>query len=240
MTFRQRQAMPRDTGFQPVRAMFRPTKFAAVAIVISVLIPSILRAADAPFEKEIVAFEQADKKSPPPKDGILFVGSSTIRMWTTLADEFPKLPVINRGFGGSQIADSVRYADRIIIPYHPRRVVLYAGDNDLNAGKSPQQVLKDFSELVDKIHTALPEVPVDFISIKPSLAREKLMPQMAEANKLVEDYARANKNVGYINIVPVMLDSQGKPRKELFRPDGLHMVREGYKLWAPIIAAKIQ
>jgi len=211
-----------------------------LAVLFTLFLPQILRAADAPFEKEIAAFEQADKKSPPPKDGILFVGSSTIRMWTTLSEDFPKLPVINRGFGGSQIADSLRYADRIIIPYHPRRIVLYAGDNDLNAGKSPQQVLADFSQLVEKIHAALPNVPIDFISIKPSLAREKLMPQMAEANKLVEDYARSHTNVGYINIVPVMLDDQGKPRKDLFRPDGLHMTPEGYKLWTPIISAKIQ
>ena len=229
MTQRPRKMTPHDTGFGPVLATF-----------LLLILPTALRAADAPFEKEIAAFEQADKKSTPPKNAILFVGSSTIRMWTTLSEDFPKLQVINRGFGGSQIADSVRYADRIIIPYHPRRVVLYAGDNDLNAGKSPQQVLKDFSELVEKIHSALPDVPVDFISIKPSLAREKLMPQMAEANKLVEEYAKSHKNVGYINIVPVMLDGEGKPRKELFRPDGLHMNREGYKLWAPIIAAKIQ
>ena len=210
-----------------------------LATAVLLLLPTALRAADAPFEKEIIAFEKADKKNPPPQNAVLFVGSSTIRIWTTLSEDFPKLKVINRGFGGSQIADSVRYADRIIIPYHPGRIVLYAGDNDLAAGKSPQQVFKDFSELVDKIHAALPDAVIDFISIKPSLAREKLMPQGAEANKLVEEYAKTHKNVEYIDIVPVMLDSQGKPRKELFRPDGLHMNREGYKLWIPIIAKKI-
>jgi lysophospholipase L1-like esterase len=231
---------PRDTGFRSATRKLPCRRSTIFALFLGLLLPTLLCAADAPFAKEIAAFEQADRKAPPPKDGILFVGSSTIRFWTTLAEDFPKLPVINRGFGGSQVADSVRYADRIIIPYHPRQIVLYAGDNDLAAGKSPQQVLKDFSALVDKVHAALPEVPIDFISIKPSLAREKLMPQMAEANKLVEEYSKSHKNVGYIDVVPVMVDSEGKPRKELFRPDGLHMNREGYKLWVPIIAAKIQ
>ena len=240
MMFRKRRLAPRDAGFQPVPTIFPFGRGAVFALFLALLLPTLLRAADAPFEKEIAAFERADKKAPPPKDGVLFVGSSTIRFWTTLTEDFPGLPVINRGFGGSQVADSVRYADRIIIPYHPRHIVLYAGDNDLAAGKSPQQVLKDFSELVDKVHAALPEVPIDFISIKPSLAREKLMPKMAEANKLVEAYAKSHKNVGYIDVVPVMVDSEGKPRKELFRPDGLHMNREGYKLWVPIIAARIQ
>ena len=161
-------------------------------------------------------------------------------MWTTLAEDFPDVPVINRGFGGSQIEDSVRYADRIITPYHPRRVVFYAGDNDLAKGKSPEQVLKDFSELVDKVHGALPEAPIAFISIKPSLAREKLMPKMARANRLVEEYAKSHKNVEYIDIVPVMLDADGKPRKDIFRPDGLHMNREGYKLWTAVIGPKIK
>jgi len=195
--------------------------------------------ADAPFEKEIAAFEAADKKATPPKDAVLFVGSSTIRIWTTLTEDFPKLIVINRGFGGSQIADSVRYADRIIISYHPRRIVLYAGDNDLAAGKSPEQVLHDFAELVDKVHAALPGVPISFISIKPSIAREKLMTQILDANRLIESYAKTHKDVDYIDIVPVMIDGNGKPRKELFRADGLHMSRKGYELWVPIIAAKI-
>jgi lysophospholipase L1-like esterase len=213
---------------------------AAFAIATGFCLPLIAAAADAPFEKEILAFEKADKTAPPPRDAVLFVGSSTIRIWTTLAEDFPNAKVINRGFGGSQIADSVRYADRIIIPYHPRLIVLYAGDNDLAAGKTPQQVLRAFGELVDKVHAALPQTPIAFISIKPSIARIKLKAQIQEANQLIEDYAKQHKNVEYINIVPVMIDAEGNPKKELFRPDGLHMNRDGYKLWIPIIEPRLK
>ena len=108
------------------------------------------RQAEAPFAAEIAAFEAADKKNPPPSRGIVFVGSSSIRFWTTLALDFPGLPVINRGFGGSEIADSVRYADRIVLPYKPKMIVFYAGTNDINAGKSPTQVLKRFSGFCGK------------------------------------------------------------------------------------------
>jgi len=98
-----------------------------------------------PFENEIKAYEQADKTNPPPREANLFVGSSSIRLWKTMAEDLPGKNVINRGFGGSQIADSVRFADRIVIPYHPARIFFYAGDNDLNAGKSPETVAGDFA-----------------------------------------------------------------------------------------------
>src|SRR5687767_185738 len=122
--------------------------WAAMVIALLAACPSnAVRAADAPspaespFEKEIRAFEAADAKHGPTSGGVLFVGSSSIRLWTTLAKDFPELPVINRGFGGSQIADSIRYAPRIVLPYKPKTIILYAGDNDLADGKSPEQVL---------------------------------------------------------------------------------------------------
>src|SRR5690349_21577675 len=108
----------------------------------------------APFGSEIRKFEESDRNHPPPKAAVLFVGSSSIRLWDTLAKDFPDQTVLNRGFGGSQIADSTRYADRIILPYRPKKIVLYAGDNDLAAGKSPQQVFADFKELEGKVHAA--------------------------------------------------------------------------------------
>jgi len=194
-----------------------------------------LAATDAPFEKEIRAFEQADRDHAPPKDAVLFIGSSSIRLWDTLAKDFPDVPVINRGFGGSRIADSVRYADRIAIPYHPRKIVLYAGDNDIAAGKSPRQVLGDFQAFVDKVHAALPDVPIAFISIKPSIARWKLVDKIREANRLIVDYAKQAKHVEYIDIFTPALAPDGKPRKELFRDDGLHLNRKGYELWKSVI-----
>jgi lysophospholipase L1-like esterase len=200
----------------------------------SLLLPALL-AADAPFEKEIKAFEAADAKQAPPKDAVLFIGSSSIRKWTTLSSDFSGIPVINRGFGGSQIADSTRYADRIAIPYHPRLIIMYAGDNDIASGKKPQQILEEFQAFVAKIRGAMPDVPIDFISIKPSLKRWKLVDQIKEANSLIEKWAKDQKNVGYIDCFTPMLGTDGKPRTELFVADGLHMTRKGYELWTSII-----
>jgi lysophospholipase L1-like esterase len=197
------------------------------------------RAADAPFEKEIRAFEAADAKQPPPKNAVLFVGSSSIRLWSTLAQDFPNVPVINRGFGGSEIADSTRYADRIVIPYHPRRIVMYAGDNDIAKGKSPQQVADDFRAFVEKVRAALPNVPISYICIKPSLQRWKLVDKIRQANHLIEQYAATQKNIDYIDVFAPMLGPDGTPRKELFRDDGLHLNAKGYALWASIIRPRL-
>lgn len=213
--------------------------FAFVPLILLLLI-SATRAADAPFEREIRAFEAADMKQPPPRDAVLFIGSSTIRFWKSLSQDFPELKVINRGFGGSQIADSVLYADRIAIPYHPSHIVMYAGDNDLAAGKSPQQVLADFKAFVAKIHASLPDVPITFISIKPSLARWKLVDKIKEANARVEQYAKTEKHVDFCDIFPALLGPDGKPRKELFRPDGLHMSPKGYAIVVSILKPKLE
>jgi lysophospholipase L1-like esterase len=212
----------------------------AIVVLLMFLSVAPAIAANAPFEKEIKAFEAADQKEPPPKDAVLFIGSSTFRIWKTMPADFPGLAVINRGFGGSQIDDSTRYADQIAIPYHPRRIVMYAGDNDLAAKKTPEQVLAEFQDFVKKVRGALPDVPISFISIKPSIARWKLIEQIKEANRLIEQYARSEKNIDFIDIFPVMLGPDGKPRKELFRPDGLHMNAEGYALWIPIIRQRLE
>jgi hypothetical protein len=148
---------------------------------------------DAPFAAEIRKFEEADAASPPAPGGVLFVGSSSIRLWTTLADDFPGVPVINRGFGGSRIAHSTRYADRIVIPYKPRTIVFYAGDNDLAGGLSPEQVLADYKAFVATVRAALPETRILFISIKPSTARWKLVEQIREANRLVRAVQRGRR-----------------------------------------------
>jgi lysophospholipase L1-like esterase len=206
----------------------------------ALLLISATRAADAPFAKEIRAFETADQKQPPPKDAVLFIGSSTIRFWKSLPSDFPDLKVINRGFGGSQISDSIRYADRIAIPYHPSHIVMYAGDNDLAAGKSPQQVLEDFQTFVKKIHASLPDVPITFISIKPSIARWKLIGKIREANALIEQYAKATKHVDFVDIGPALLGPDGKPRKELFRPDGLHMSPKGYAIVVALLKPRLE
>jgi len=187
------------------------------------------------FEKEIEAFESADRKQMPPADATLFLGSSSIRYWTTLAADFPEFPTINRGFGGSQIADSTFYADRIVFSYQPRRIVFYAGDNDLAAGKSPQRVREDFADFVQTVRSQLSKTPIYFISIKPSPLRWKIVDKIREANSLIAQDIAADPSLHYIDVFTPMLGPDGKPRKELFRPDGLHMVRAGYELWISIL-----
>jgi lysophospholipase L1-like esterase len=187
------------------------------------------------FEADIKRFEAQDQKSPPPAHPVLFVGSSSIRIWN-VAKSFPDLTVLNRGFGGSQIADSVYFADRIVIKYKPRAIVFYAGDNDLAAGKTPEQLFEDFKQFVAKVHAALPKTPIVFISIKPSIARWKLIDQGREANKLIAAMAADDPLLKFIDVGPAMLDAEGKPRADLFLPDGLHMNATGYELWTSLLA----
>lgn len=185
------------------------------------------------WEADISAFEAADKVKPPPKNGILFIGSSSIRLWD-LKKSFPELPVINRGFGGSHLSDSVAFLERIVLPYAPRSVLLYAGDNDLNDGKSPERVLSDFKEFVGRIGQKLPETHIFFIAIKPSPSRAHLLPQVKRANELIAEYAGQQRRVEFIDIESPML-RDGQPRPELFVKDQLHLNEQGYELWTGLV-----
>jgi lysophospholipase L1-like esterase len=186
---------------------------------------------------QISAYEKADRLNPPKAGIIVFTGSSSIRFWDTLANDMKPLEVINRGFGGSQIAHVNQYASRIVLPYRPRAVVLYAGDNDLSwpSTKSPEQVLGDFRQFVEIIHTKLPETWIYYISIKPSILRWSNWGKFQKTNGLIADYIRTQPRVQFIDVDRAMLDAQGKPRRELFRWDGLHMNAEGYAVWTSII-----
>jgi lysophospholipase L1-like esterase len=183
------------------------------------------------WEPSIRAFEERDQASPPAPGGIVFVGSSTIVGWS-LAKHFPDLPAINRGFGGSQMADAARYADRIVIPCKPRTVVLYSGDNDIAGGKSPEQVAADFRAFLDKVRAALPDATAVFIPIKPSIARWKLVDKMRRANTLISRAMQQDPNCVYADIHWELLGPDGKPRKELFKEDGLHLNERGYTVWS--------
>ena len=190
-----------------------------------------------PFEADIRAFEAADAQSPPPPGSVVFVGSSSIRLWKTLASDFGDVPasVLNRGFGGSQVADSIHYADRIVLPYRPSAVVLYAGDNDLASGKSPQQVAADVRAFASKVHAQRPDTPVLFLAIKPSIARRHLLEQVREANGLVKEFADEEHLVEYVDVFTPMLTPEGEPRGDLLVADKLHLNAEGYKLWTEIL-----
>lgn len=182
------------------------------------------------FEEAIKAYEAADKTNPPPEGAILFTGASSIRLWKTLAEDFPEHKVINRGFGGSQMSDNVHFADRIVIPYKPKLIVIQAGGNDINAGKSPETVLADFKAYVEKVRAKLPDVRIAYMSINPSPARWSQIEKQKQANKLVKDYVATGKNLDYIDIWDSVLGSDGQPREELFVADKLHPSAEGYKI----------
>jgi lysophospholipase L1-like esterase len=182
------------------------------------------------WEEDIRAFEDDDAKNPKPTGGVVFIGSSSIRMWD-LDRSFPGLDAINRGFGGSQMADSLRYAKRILLPLKPKIVVVYAGDNDINAGKSPEIVFADFTAFVALVHDALPATKIVFVAIKPSLRRWNLVVQMRRANYKVEKFASTHPLVEFVDIDTPMLGGDRRPRPELFVEDGLHMTWAGYEVW---------
>jgi lysophospholipase L1-like esterase len=189
----------------------------------------------AQWNPDIAAFEAQDEASPPAAGAVLFIGSSSIRAWKTLAEDFPEVRTLNRGFGGSELDDSTFFADRIVAPYHPRAIVMYAGDNDLQDGDSPAQVRDDFVAFVHKVRALDPHVPIAFIAIKPSMARKILLPKIHQANELVRAFAATQKNVAYLDIFTPMLGKDGQPRPDWFVADGLHMNRSGYVLWTGIV-----
>jgi lysophospholipase L1-like esterase len=184
------------------------------------------------WENEISAFERMDRTNPPPKGAVLFTGSSTIRLWKTLAQDFADQPVINRGFGGCEIADCAHFAARIIVPYKPRMVFVRAGSNDIHAGKTPEQVYEDFKEFVAKVHAQLPETEIVFISLCPSVARWNQAEKEKRLNQMVEQYAPGVPHVKYIETYTMSLGPDGQPRPELFVADKLHFNSAGYRLLA--------
>ena len=193
----------------------------------------------AKWEKEIGVFEASDKTNPPPNNCIVFVGSSSIRKWTNLTVHFPSFPVVNRGFGGSQLADSVNFADRIITPYDPRQVVIYAGGNDINAGKDPEVVYGDFVALVTKIRAKLPHVRIAYISSAPNPARWAQVERVKRLNALAEAYCRRH-GLDFIKVFPLMLGPDGQPKPDIFVADRLHMNPKGYAIWKEAVGPYLQ
>jgi lysophospholipase L1-like esterase len=186
----------------------------------------------AKWEKAVAAFEQADKANPPPQNAILFIGSSTIVRWSTLAQDFPEHQVINRGFGGNQIIDSTHFAERMIFPYKPRQIFLRAGGNDLNSGKSPERVFEEFKDFVAKVQGKLPETEIVFISVAHTPLRWKLAEKEKAFNALVKDYIGQQSRLKYVETGDMAIGADGMPREELFVADKLHINADGYKILA--------
>ncbi len=216
---------------------------AASALALTLALLGVARepvaAKDAPegfakWEETIAGFEAKDRKSPPPKKAVLFIGSSSIRMWN-LPKSFPGEKTLNRGFVGSEIVDSTHFAERIIFPYQPRQIVFYAGDNDIAKGKSAKQVAADFRAFVETVRAKMPDVPIAYVAVKPSIARWKLWPVISDANAAIRQQCEADATLTFIDVAPPMLDEDGKPKKELFLEDGLHMNAEGYAVWNALV-----
>ena len=194
--------------------------------------------------KEINAFQEADYKQMPPVGAVLFMGSSSIKLWDTLAQDFPEIPVINRGFGGSYIHESTRFADLIAIPYKPKMIILCAGTNDLAYGnESPQQVFQDYKDFVAKIHAALPDTRIVYLTINPTVARWKQEPKNLEVNHLIEEFSiENNSQAEKLNVIDPhfeLMTADNQPQPRLLRSDGLHFNAEGYAVWASLIKPRI-
>ncbi len=192
-----------------------------------------------PFIEDIRAFEAADAKAFPAPNQIVFVGSSSFTNWANMARDLAPFPVVRRGFGGSQMDDSLRYAGRVVIPYKPKMVVVYAGDNDLANGRTPQAILDDFKAMVANIHAALPDTKIAYLSIKPSIARWHLIEKIRQANGLIQNWTIQDARLSYIDIFPATLGADNQPNPDIFLEDNLHINQKGYDLWAQVIKAHL-
>lgn len=212
--------------------------FKKIKLLLILLICSgLVKAQQAAFYPEIQDFKKEDSLHFPTKNAILFLGSSSFRKWTNVQQYFPGYDIINRGFGGSTFPDAIQYLDEIVFPYQPRQIFIYEGDNDLASSDkiTADSVLNRFKKLFFAIREKLPNTNISFVSIKPSLSRQKLMPEMAKANSLIENFLKDKKNAAFIDVYHAMLNEDGKPDKSIFLEDGLHMNEKGYAIWQKII-----
>ena len=207
-----------------------------LAIAIGVATPALSQTTDvARWEDDIRVFEAADRARRPPDGGIVFIGSSSIRLWSTLAEDFPGKPVINRGFGGSQLPEVLAFVPRIVLPYRPRQVVVYCGGNDIHNGRTAQQVLTDYQALVRAIHAELPKTGIAFISIAGNPARWSQIETVRAANRLVAAWSTSDPRLDFIDVHHAMLSPDGLPRPDIFTDDRLHMNEKGYRIWREVV-----
>jgi lysophospholipase L1-like esterase len=187
------------------------------------------------WEQEMAAFAAADKTSFPQSNGVVFVGSSSIRFWATLKEDFPEFYTINRGFGGSHLEDVNYYANQLVFQYKPRVIVLYAGENDIVAGKPVQNVFNDFKKFVALLQANLPKTRLIYISLKPSPSRVVFTQLFKELNALIKEETKRDRRLAFVDVYTLMTDANGEPLKNIFLSDQLHMNAEGYKIWQKAI-----
>ena len=191
------------------------------------------------WEKEIAGIEKRLATDPPAKGGVFFAGSSSIRLWN-LAKSFPDRKYVNVGFGGSEIRDTTHFVDRILVPFEPKAIVFYAGDNDIAKKRTPEQVRDDFAAFVKAVRAKLPKAKIYYLPVKPSIARWSMYEVQTKANAHVKAACNAEKLLEYIDIVPVTLGADGKPKPEFFVKDGLHMSEAGYAAWTAVVKKALE
>ncbi|MFT3890449.1 MAG: GDSL-type esterase/lipase family protein [Anaerolineales bacterium] len=193
------------------------------------------------WEASIRSFEAQDHRQFPSTGMIVFTGSSSFTLWSTMERDLAPLPVLNRGFGGAKINDVVHYVNRVVTPYHPRAVVLFAGTNDIAPPKpaTAQQVFDGYVSFVTHIHATLPETPIYYVAITPSASRWELWPIACEANRLIHEYTRSDSRLRFIDLTDQLLGSDGKPDRSLYRMDRLHPNQKGYVKWTAVIKPRL-
>lgn len=197
------------------------------------------RAASADWTAEMGNFAQADAAAPSSAGCVLFVGSSSIRLWATVQEDFPGVPVVNRGFGGSQVTDAIVHFDRLVLPHDPRLIVFYAGTNDLAAGKRPEEVAADVAEFCARVHTERPQSRIVFVAVQYAPARWHLKAAMAAANELIAKFCAEDPRREFVDVNVLTLGATGEPREDLYSPDRLHMSAAGYALWTQALTQPI-
>jgi lysophospholipase L1-like esterase len=204
---------------------------------------SVLAAATPPtaerWEPKLSRYLDRDKASPPPTGAIVFAGSSSIEMWETMAADFPGVVTVNRGIGGTWLADLPKFAGRLVLPLRPRMLVVYAGENDLHAGQTVDSVVAAFDQVRDQFFAAEPNARLVFLALKPSPSRRAFLPQMRAANARIAAACGADRRCTFVDVFTPMLDAAGEPRGELFLADKLHMNAEGYRLWTKLVAPAV-
>lgn len=225
-----------------MRPLPRPLRLAA--LVLALLAPALAqepagtpdRANPERWAPDIERFAALDRERPPQPGGVVFTGSSSIRLWTTLATDFPGLDAVNRGFGGSHLAHVVRFVDRLVLVHQPRLVVVYAGENDLQDGASAEDILASFRALADRIHAARADTRLVFLAIKESPSRPGIREKVLAANRLVAAECARRPGCVFVDVATPMLDAEGRTRPELFREDRLHLNAAGYAIWTRVLA----
>lgn len=195
------------------------------------------------WESVILEFEAQDREAGTPEDAVLFVGSSSIRFWRKLKSDMAPIPVIQRGFGGSKLHDLIHYVDRIITPYNPKAIVMFAGTNDITGrpnDKTAEQVAADFQELVQLIRRKLPETPIYYLSITPTTARWAVWPELRRANEMIAAFTAQEPNLHFLDASPFMLNADGTCNDDVLFWDGVHLNRKGYEIWAKLVKERLQ